>query len=97
MSFAAFLVGVLATRGIVSVGSLLGALALPVAVLGIRARSGEPLGAQVALTAALSILIWLKHLPNLRRIARGEEKRIFGSRDRGGVGAGAARMPGSAP
>lgn len=80
IAFAAFLVGVLATRGIVSVGSLLGALALPFAVYGFQARAPQPNWGTVAVAVAVTLLLFSKHTSNLRRLVRGEEKRIFGTR-----------------
>jgi len=76
----AFLFGVLVTRGIVSVGSLLGTLALPGAVYFEQAREAQPLWGEVVLTSALALLIVAKHTSNLRRLVHGQEKRLFGSR-----------------
>jgi glycerol-3-phosphate acyltransferase PlsY len=91
IAFAAFLVGVVATRGIVSVGSLLGALVLPFAVYGLQSRALEPAWGTVAVAAAVTLLLFVKHTANIRRLVRGEEKRIFGSR---GARPDAASQPG---
>lgn len=80
-----FLAGVLASRGIVSVGSLLGALALPLAAYGIEARAPEPSWAVVALAGALTVVLFVKHAANLRRLVHGEEKRLFGPRAAAGA------------
>jgi glycerol-3-phosphate acyltransferase PlsY len=78
IAFVAFAVGVLATRGIVSAGSLLSALVLPFAVYFVGTRSGTVSWPLMLLAIGLTALIWLKHRSNLARLARGEEKRLFG-------------------
>jgi glycerol-3-phosphate acyltransferase PlsY len=75
---AAFLVGALATRGIVSVGSLAGSLALPLAIWAVGARHAAVRWEHLGAAAALTVLIWVRHAANLQRLARGEEKRLFG-------------------
>jgi len=60
--------------GIVSVGSLLGSLALPVAMLCIR--RGELNGVRFALVVALVVLVWIRHASNIARLARGQESRL---------------------
>lgn len=74
---AAFLAGVLVTRGIVSVGSLAGSLVLPVAVWTLGVRRGAVRWENVGAAVVLAVLIWARHTTNLRRLARGEEKRLF--------------------
>lgn len=66
----AFLAGVGLTR-IVSVGSLLGALSLPFSLY----LLGNPRG-MVLVGAAVTTLIFLKHLGNIRRIVQGTEHRL---------------------
>ncbi len=58
-----------ALSGYVSVGSLLAALVLPVAVYGLCPR--EPF---LGLALFMALLIWIKHRENIRRLLRGEEK-----------------------
>jgi glycerol-3-phosphate acyltransferase PlsY len=96
IAFAAFLAGVVATRGIVSVGSLLGALALPFAVFGFQARNPQPAWGTVVAAAAVTVLLFAKHTANMRRLVRGEEKRIFGSR-RTASGAPRSGTPANTP
>lgn len=77
LAFAAFGVGILASRGIVSVGSLCAAITLPVAVCAFEVRSGSPSALQIGVATALAVLIVLKHTPNIARLRRGQEKSLF--------------------
>jgi len=77
IAFAAFVVALLASRGIVSVGSLVAALVLPFAVWGIGTARGTVVWLHVGAAAALAVLIWIKHASNLGRLLRGEEKSLF--------------------
>ncbi|MGD8396714.1 MAG: glycerol-3-phosphate 1-O-acyltransferase PlsY [Candidatus Eiseniibacteriota bacterium] len=94
---AVFAVTLAATR-MVSAGSMLAALALPIVV---HLRH-EPVPGLVWVGGALALLVIVRHRGNLRRILRGEEKR-FAMRGRGsgrpaGADAGAAGAPdGRAP
>lgn len=86
LAAAGFALGVLATRGIVSVGSLLSSLVLPLAIWAVGSRSGQVPWVHVAVAAALALLIWIKHASNLVRLVHGSEKSIFASRPKGTVG-----------
>jgi glycerol-3-phosphate acyltransferase PlsY len=69
---------VLLTRR-VSVGSLSAALALPFAYYFCpchRDFEGSHLGLQITMLVVTS-LVWISHVPNLKRLWRGEEKRLF--------------------
>lgn len=57
-----------------SVGSLIVAVLFPVGV----AVTGRP-GWEIALASALALLVVVRHLPNLRRLLRGQELRTDGS------------------
>ncbi|WP_437630610.1 glycerol-3-phosphate 1-O-acyltransferase PlsY [Sorangium sp. So ce854] len=75
-ALAVFAVVVRATRR-VSAGSLAGALALPALLWPL----GERQAPVVCLSALLAAFIWLKHIPNIRRILAGTEPTItFGRR-----------------
>ncbi len=75
-----FALALIVTRGIVSVGSLAAATALPCAVYAVAALRGTSRTAIVAVAAVVAILIWCKHTSNLRRLAAGTEKRLFDRR-----------------
>lgn len=74
---ACFFLAFFVSRGIVSVGSLAGSLALPFAVYGFGMTRGDLQWSHLAIAIALATLIWLKHLSNLRRLAHGHEKSLF--------------------
>jgi glycerol-3-phosphate acyltransferase PlsY len=76
-ALAVFLLAFAASRGIVSVGSLLAALALPVAVWAVGARRGTLEWSHVLVSGGLAVLIWIKHAANLERLLRGTEKSLF--------------------
>lgn len=75
-TMALFAVLVRATR-MVSVGSLGGALGLPLFLL----LSGESRPPALGLVLLLSLFVWVKHIPNIKRILAGTESRLsFGSK-----------------
>ena len=80
LSILVFVVALVATRGIVSVGSLASAAALPVALFGVTAWRGESRIATVIVAGVVAVLVWCKHTTNLRRLHAGSEKRIFDRR-----------------
>lgn len=77
VALAVFGLAFAASRGIVSVGSLLSATALPLAVWGVGARRGAVEWSHVAVAAGLAVLIWIKHAANLDRLVHGTEKSLF--------------------
>lgn len=62
---------------IVSVGSMAGALSLPLAVWLVGAWKGSFDSAVFLFSLAISLVILLKHRSNIRRLRAGEEKRLF--------------------
>ncbi len=72
-----FLLAFAATRGIVSVGSLLGTAALPVAIyiFGVRSETLEP--ARLWIVTAMVLVVWVKHASNIGRLLHGNEKSVF--------------------
>lgn len=71
---ALFVLGVVATR-YVSVGSIVSMVLLPL-VAGVAFHAPRPV---LLAAAATAVLVLFKHLPNLKRLARGEEGKL-GSR-----------------
>jgi glycerol-3-phosphate acyltransferase PlsY len=80
-ALATWLVTVKATRT-VSIASIAGAIAVPVAVavrIGLAADPGAAVAAEMptlAVTAAIALLVVWKHRANLGRLVRGEELRV---------------------
>jgi glycerol-3-phosphate acyltransferase PlsY len=81
LALVAFAAGLLGSRGIVSVGSLCGAVALPVGVILLERRSPPVSAVQIGAALGLTVLIVLKHTANIARLRRGEEKSIFRRRE----------------
>ncbi len=77
VSAAVFLLAFTATRGIVSVGSLLGTAALPVAMAVFAARSGDVDATRVGIVVGLVVVVWIKHASNIRRLMQGREKSVL--------------------
>jgi glycerol-3-phosphate acyltransferase PlsY len=75
IAVAVFALAFAVSGGIVSVGSLLGSLALPVAMLCIRRSELD--GVRFALVLALVVLVWIKHAANIARLVRGQESRLW--------------------
>lgn len=73
-----FLAAVLFTRR-VSVGSLLASLALPIAYYFCPCHQhDDSLHLGLLLTMiAITLLVWISHVPNIKRLLNGEEKRLF--------------------
>jgi glycerol-3-phosphate acyltransferase PlsY len=72
-----FLLAFAATRGIVSVGSLLGTLALPIAMYVIGARAGTLEPARLWVVCVLVLVVWIKHASNISRLRHGSEKSVL--------------------
>ena len=70
LALAAFLISLVVTR-MVSVGSLVGGVTLPLAIFWL-----QPGGALLIWSAAAVLLATIRHHENLRRILRGSERRV---------------------
>jgi len=72
-----FAISFLASGGIVSLGSLLGSLALPIAI-GIAAAARDSVDwTRLLLVCALVVVVWVRHAANIRRLLRGDEKGLL--------------------
>jgi glycerol-3-phosphate acyltransferase PlsY len=76
MSFGVWAVFV-AASGIVSLASMVAALVLPVAVYVTRATVRNHWEAVLILSLVLSLIIWVRHRSNLRRLMNGTEKSLW--------------------
>lgn len=70
-----FAVTVLLTR-YVSLGSILGSIAFPIAVGFINNAHARPIRWEVLFSAVYSLIVILKHFPNIVRLVRGTENKI---------------------
>lgn len=73
LSLGVFLLGLILSRGIISVGSVLGALAAPTFFWMLP---GQSLPVRLFATAAGLFILW-RHRENLSRLTRGEEKSLW--------------------
>ncbi len=66
----------------VSAGSLLASAALPLAMWyhAERGESGAGMGANLYLGLALATFVWVRHIPNIKRILNGTENKFFGEK-----------------
>ena len=69
---------VFAATRMVSAGSLAAALALPAVLVARDLHQGGGPAAVTVLALLLAVLVWARHIPNLRRIAAGTEHRFGG-------------------
>ncbi|MFQ5600081.1 MAG: glycerol-3-phosphate 1-O-acyltransferase PlsY [Candidatus Krumholzibacteriia bacterium] len=79
-----FVLAIVLSGGIVSVGSLLSSLALPFAMYTLGPAGGETDWTRLGLAAALVVLVWVKHTANIGRLLHRTEKSLF-DRSRGAV------------
>ncbi len=88
IALAMFIIVVLIS-GIVSIGSVLAAMTLPVSTYLLYDRAhvytfellGLPQYVVITLFSALfALIVFIKHIPNMKRLVKGEEKRIFGKK-----------------
>ena len=72
-----FVVAFVLSGGIVSLGSLLGTLTLPVALAWFGTRHGKLDAAGLGLVMVLVILVWIRHAANIDRLRHGSEKGLL--------------------
>lgn len=65
------------SRGIVSLGSLLSTLALPIAMYVMGTQRNDLDWSRLGLATGLTLVIWMKHRSNLARLLAGQEKSVF--------------------
>ena len=71
-------VGLLLITRIVSISSLIATVSMPVWIAIFERKTNENLYISVALTLVMVIIIYAKHIENIKRLLKGEEKPIFG-------------------
>ncbi len=77
VALAVFVLVLLITR-IISISSLLATASMPVCVYLFPRNTGENVWVSVLLTVAMALIIYLKHIENIKRLILGQEKPIFG-------------------
>lgn len=80
LCFLAFAVTFAASGGIVSLGSLVSSLILPLAVYGVGKVQGSIDVWRLLVTGALVVVVWLRHTANIARLLHGEEKSVWAAR-----------------
>lgn len=72
-----FVACLLITR-IISISSLIATISMPVCIFLFKREVNENIYISVILTFVMVIIIYLKHIGNIKRLLKGEEKPIFG-------------------
>ena len=78
--FLAFVVTFAVSGGIVSLGSLVSSLVLPVSIVAVGKFQGHVDLARLLVAIALVIVVWVRHISNISRLMQGNEKSVFASR-----------------
>ena len=63
---------------IISISSLTATASMPVCIALFTRDTGEKVWVSVLLTCVMALIIYLKHIENIKRLLKGEEKPIFG-------------------
>jgi glycerol-3-phosphate acyltransferase PlsY len=66
-----------ASGGIVSLGSLLASLALPIAMVVAHTWRGDLDWTRIGLAVVLVVIVWIRHHANIARLLRRTEKSVF--------------------
>ena len=78
--FLAFVITFAVSGGIVSLGSLVASLVLPIALF-VVGRQQEALDiGRLVVAVALVLVVWVRHRENIGRLLRGEEKSVMAGR-----------------
>lgn len=72
---------VLLISRIISTSSLLATISMPVWISVFPRNANENILISLALTFVMVLIIYLKHIENIKRLIKGEEKPIFGKKD----------------
>jgi glycerol-3-phosphate acyltransferase PlsY len=80
LCFLAFALTFALSGGIVSLGSLVSSLVLPLAVYGVGQFHGHVDVGRLIVALALVVVVWLRHTSNIARLVHGEEKSVFAAR-----------------
>ena len=75
-----FIIILLISR-IISISSLVATISMPIWIAIYPRESIENVIVSVALTFVMVLIIYLKHIENIKRLIKGEEKPIFGKKD----------------
>ncbi|MBO5105902.1 MAG: glycerol-3-phosphate 1-O-acyltransferase PlsY [Clostridia bacterium] len=63
---------------IISISSLIATASMPVCIACFSRNTGERVWVSVLLTLVMVLIIYLKHIENIKRLIKGEEKPLFG-------------------
>jgi glycerol-3-phosphate acyltransferase PlsY len=80
VAFTTFALAFLVSGGIVSLGSLLGSLLLPIAMYAVGTWRGELDWTRLGLVCALVVVVWVKHASNITRLLQRNERGLFAGR-----------------
>ena len=82
--FLAFVITFAASGGIVSLGSLVSSLLLPVSIYAVGKLQGHLDVGRLSVAIVLVLVVWVRHTANIGRLVQGQEKSLFaGRRGRG--------------
>lgn len=77
LALSVFVIVLLVSR-IISISSLTATISMPVWIIVFQRNTGEKIWVSTALTFVMVLIIYLKHLENIKRLIKGQEKPIFG-------------------
>lgn len=77
VALAVFVIILLISR-IISISSLIATASMPICIALFPRDTGEKVWVSVLLTLVMVLIIYLKHIENIKRLLKGQEKPIFG-------------------